>query len=122
MDLLKTWWPVLVLILLVVVVVRRIRGEPLDLKDAIAAPVVLLLIGGRSIAAMELTTVDAVWLVVLSVVSLSFGVARSSSGARVSSSSGIGGGRSCCWSARSWSVPRWVSWRNSSGCVTRRGR
>ncbi|HIZ37489.1 MAG TPA: hypothetical protein H9815_17060 [Candidatus Ruania gallistercoris] len=77
MDMLKAWWPVLVLILLVVVVVRRIRGEPLDLKDAIVLPVVLLLIGGRSIAAMELTTVDAVWLVLLSVVSLAFGAARS---------------------------------------------
>lgn len=77
MDLLKTWWPVLVVVLLVVVVVRRIRGEPLDLKDATVLPVILLVIGGRAIAEVDLTTVDTVWLTFLSLVSLGFGAARS---------------------------------------------
>lgn len=77
MELLKIWWPVLVLVLLVVVVVRRIRGEPLDLKDAIVLPVILLVIGGRAVADVDLTTADTVWLTVLSLVSLCFGAARS---------------------------------------------
>lgn len=77
MELLKTWWPVLVVVLLVVVVVRRIRGEPLDLKDATVLPVILLVIGGRAIAEVDLTTVDTVWLTFLSLVSLGFGAARS---------------------------------------------
>lgn len=77
MELLKTWWPVLVLVLLVVVVVRRIRGEPLDLKDAIVLPVILLVIGGRAVADVDLTIADTVWLTVLSLVSLCFGAARS---------------------------------------------
>lgn len=77
MDLLKTWWPLLIVVLLVVVVVRRLRGEPLDLKDAIASPVILLVIGGRAIADVEPTMVDGVWLVLLSLVSLAFGAARS---------------------------------------------
>lgn len=77
MDMLKTWWPVLVVVLLIVVVVRRIRGEPLDLKDAIVLPLVLLVIGGRAIGDIDLTTVDTVWLTLLSVVSVCFGAARS---------------------------------------------
>src|SRR5699024_12270012 len=77
MDMLKTWWPVLVVVLLIVVVVRRIRGEPLDLKDAIVLPVVLLVIGGRAIGDVDLTTVDTVWLTLLSVVCVCFGAARS---------------------------------------------
>lgn len=77
MDLLKTWWPLLVVVLLIAVVVRRIRGEPLDLKDAIALPVVLLVVGGRAIADVQLTIIDMVWLTLLSLVSLCFGAARS---------------------------------------------
>src|SRR5690625_2207980 len=77
MDLLKNWWPLLAVVVLVVVVVRRIRGEPLDLKDALVTPVILLVIGGRAIADVELTTVDMVWLILLSLVSVCFGAARS---------------------------------------------
>ena len=74
-----SWWPLLVAVLLVVVVVRRWRGEPLDLKDAVAAPTILLLLGGREILQIQPTTVDIIWLVVLAVVGLLFGAARSAS-------------------------------------------
>lgn len=77
MELLKTWWPLLVIVLLVVVVVRRVRGEPLDLKDAAVLPVILIVIGGRAIADVHLTTTDIVWLTLLSLVGLGFGAARS---------------------------------------------
>ena len=77
MDLLKTWWPLLVAVLLMVVVVRRLRGEPLDLKDAVVSPLILLIIGTRTIVEVGPTTTDLVWLSILSLVSLGFGAARS---------------------------------------------
>ena len=77
MDLLKTWWPLLVVIILVIVVVRRVRGEPLDLKDAVAAPVILVAIGLKAVVDVAPTRVDLVWLIGLSAVSFGFGVARS---------------------------------------------
>lgn len=77
MDMLKNWWPLLVLALLVVVVVRRLRGEPLDLKDAVATPAILLLIGGHTIAETHPTPTDLTWLVILSAISVGFGAARS---------------------------------------------
>lgn len=77
MDLLNNYWPVLAVILLVVVVVRRLRGEPLDLKDAVASPAILLFIGFRAVAAAHPTAADLAWLAALSVVSILFGAARS---------------------------------------------
>lgn len=77
MDLLKQYWPALVGLLLVVVVVRRLRGEPLDLKDAVTAPAIMLFLGVRAIAEVHPTSADLAWLVALSVVSVLFGAARS---------------------------------------------
>lgn len=77
MNVLQTWWPLLAIALLAIVVVRRTRGEPLDLKDAVATPVVLLVIGGRAIVDVEPTVADLTWLTILSAVSLCFGAARS---------------------------------------------
>ncbi len=77
MDMLNTWWPVAVAALVVIVVVRRIRGEPLDLKDALASPAILLFLGARAIVAAEPTMIDLAWLAGLSLVSLLFGAARS---------------------------------------------
>lgn len=77
MDLLNNYWPVLAGILLAVVVVRRLRGEPLDLKDALASPAILLFLGLRGIAEAHPTSVDLAWLAALSVVSILFGAARS---------------------------------------------
>lgn len=76
MSLLKDWWPLLVIAVLVIVVVRRVRGEPLDLKDAVVAPLVLLAIGTRTIIDVAPTPTDIFWLVALSVVGLGFGAAR----------------------------------------------
>lgn len=76
MYMLETWWPVLVVVLLIGLVVRRIRGEPLDLKDALASPAIFLLIGGRTIVEAHPTTVDVLWLIGLSIVGLGFGAAR----------------------------------------------
>lgn len=77
MDMLIRWWPLLIVVLLVILVVRRIRGEPLDLKDAAVTPLILLAIGTHTIVQVGPTTVDLVWLTGLSVVSLGFGAARS---------------------------------------------
>jgi len=77
MDMLEKWWPLLVVGLLVVVVARRLRGEPLDLKDAIVSPAILLFLGGRAVFAAHPTAIDLVWLGVLSVIGLGFGAARS---------------------------------------------
>lgn len=79
MDMLNTWWPLLVVVLLVVVVVRRVRGEPLDLKDAIASPVIMIVLGVRALTEVEPTVVDVAWVIALSVVSIAFGAARSAS-------------------------------------------
>lgn len=76
MDMLKTWWPLLVVLVLVVVVVRRVRGEPLDLKDAVVSPLILLAIGTKTIVEAGPTAIDLVWLTGLSIVSLGFGMAR----------------------------------------------
>lgn len=77
MDLLKQYWPLLAALLLVVVVIRRMRGEPLDLKDAVTAPAIMLFLGVRTIIEVHPTAVDLAWLVALSVVSVLFGAARS---------------------------------------------
>lgn len=77
MDTLLQFWPLLIVVLLVVLVVRRIRGEPLDLKDAAVTPLVLLAIGTHMIIQTQPTAVDFAWLAGLSVVSLGFGAARS---------------------------------------------
>lgn len=79
MDLLRTWWPLLVVVLLVVVVVRRVRGEPLDLKDAIVSPVILLVLGVRSLLEFQPSATDLAWLALLSAVSAGFGALRSAS-------------------------------------------
>lgn len=73
MSTLVQWWPLLVIALLAFVVVR---GEPLDLKDALVMPIVLLAIGTNMIIQIAPTTVDLAWLAGLSVISLAFGVAR----------------------------------------------
>ena len=77
MDALIQFWPSLVVVLLVVLVVRRTRGEPLDLKDAAVTPVVLLAIGAHMLVQFGPTGVDLVWLAALSAISLGFGAARS---------------------------------------------
>lgn len=77
MDVLITWWPLLVLVLLIVLVVRRLRGEPLDLKDAAVTPLILVAIGVHTIVQVSPTALDLLWLVGLSLVSLGFGAARS---------------------------------------------
>ena len=77
MDMLNRWWLLLVLALLIVVVVRRIKGEPLDLKDAAVTPLVLLGIGTHMIVEVDPTAIDLAWLAGLSLVSLGFGAARS---------------------------------------------
>ncbi len=77
MDTLIQFWPLLIVALLVVLVVRRIRGEPLDLKDAAATPLVLLTIGTHMIVQAGPSPVDLAWLAGLSIVSLAFGAARS---------------------------------------------
>lgn len=77
MDMLLRFWPLLVIALLTVVVVRRVRGEPLDLKDAAVTPLVLLAIGTNMIIGIGPTSIDLAWLAGLSAVSLAFGAARS---------------------------------------------
>lgn len=76
MSLLYNWWPLLVVIVLVIVVVRRVRGEPLDLKDAVVAPLVFLAIGTKMIIDVEPTPIDLIWLTALSLVGIGFGAAR----------------------------------------------
>lgn len=71
------WWPVLIVILLVVLIIRRVRGEPLDVKDAAVTPLVLLAIGTHMIIQARPTGVDLAWLTGLSLVGLAFGAARS---------------------------------------------
>lgn len=77
MNTLTQFWPLLIVVPLVVLVVRRIRGEPLDLKDAMVTPIVLLAIGTHMIIQVAPTAIDLAWLAGLSVISLAFGVARS---------------------------------------------
>lgn len=77
MNTLIQWWPLLVVVALVAVVVRRTRGEPLDLKDAAVTPLVLLAIGTYTISQVNPTRIDLAWLTALSAVSLGFGAARS---------------------------------------------
>jgi len=77
MDMLIRFWPLLIVALLVILVVRRIRGEPLDLKDAAVTPLVLLAIGTHMIVQVDPTAIDLAWLTGLSVVSLGLGAARS---------------------------------------------
>lgn len=77
MDTLINFWTLLVVVLLAVLVVRRIRGEPLDLKDAAVTPVVLLAIGVHTLVQVGPTAVDLAWLAGLCAVSLGFGAARS---------------------------------------------
>lgn len=77
MEQLINWWPLLVVALLVILVVRRIRGEPLDLKDAVVTPLILITIGTHMIVQIGPTAVDLMWLAILTAVSLGFGAARS---------------------------------------------
>lgn len=76
MSLLNDWWPLLVIAVLIVVVVRRLRGEPLDLKDTVVAPLVLLAIGTKMIIDVSPTPIDLIWLAALSLVGIGFGAAR----------------------------------------------
>jgi hypothetical protein len=72
-----TW--VLIVVGVVAVVVRRTLGEPLNLRDVAVPPVVLIGIGGYSLAEAQLGAVDVLWLVVGSLVGLAMGVLRGSS-------------------------------------------
>ncbi len=69
--------PFLVAGVIVVVLVRRMTGEPVDLKDVVASPAILLFLGVRDMADANLTAVDLGWIVGLSVVSVLFGAIRS---------------------------------------------
>lgn len=77
MNTLTHLWPLLVAVTLIIVVIRRVRGEPLDLKDAAVTPIVLLAIGTSMLTHVALTAIDLTWLAGLSAISLAFGMARS---------------------------------------------
>jgi hypothetical protein len=72
-----TW--ILIAVGVVAVVVRRTLGEPLNLRDLAAPPLVLTGIGGYALTQSHLTAVDVLWLVVGSLVGLAMGVLRGSS-------------------------------------------
>src|ERR1041384_8380301 len=72
-----TW--VLIAVGVVAVVVRRTRGEPLNLRDLAVPPLALLGIGGYALTKVHLDAVDVLWLAVGSLVGLAMGVLRGSS-------------------------------------------
>ncbi|MDQ3786383.1 MAG: DUF1453 domain-containing protein [Actinomycetota bacterium] len=58
-------------------IVRRMIGEPLNARDLVGAPVVLLAVGGYSLAKVpDVTVVDVAWLAGSSLVGLALGVWR----------------------------------------------
>ncbi|PRY42313.1 DUF1453 domain-containing protein [Umezawaea tangerina] len=64
----------------VAVVVRRAVGEPLNARDLVGPPLVLLGLGGYALTEVgHLGPVDVLWLVVGSLVGLAMGVLRGSS-------------------------------------------
>ncbi len=63
-------------VVVVVVVVRRFRGEPVDLKDAVVAPAVLLFIGGRTLVDLDLTSTDVLWLALTGAAGVALGGVR----------------------------------------------
>ena len=72
-----TW--VLIAGAVVAVVVKRAIGEPLNARDLVTPPLVLLAPGGCELSKADLGAVDYLWLVVGSLVGLSMGVLRGSS-------------------------------------------
>ncbi|QQQ74852.1 DUF1453 domain-containing protein [Saccharothrix sp. 6-C] len=69
-----TW--VLIVVAVVAVVVKRFRGEPVNVRDLAVPPLVLLGIGVYGLREVELTAADWGWLVAGAVVGLALGVAR----------------------------------------------
>ncbi|HEX6343942.1 DUF1453 domain-containing protein [Umezawaea sp.] len=72
-----TW--VLIVVGVVAVIVKRAVGEPVDLRDLVVPPLVLLGVGVHGLLEVDLGAVDVLWLVVGSLVGLAMGVLRGSS-------------------------------------------
>lgn len=72
-------WLIVTLVIVAVgyTIVRRSIGEPLNARDLLGPPVVLLAIGGYSLTKVPgITPVDIVWLVGTSLAGVAFGVWR----------------------------------------------
>ncbi|GAA3076585.1 hypothetical protein GCM10020000_72540 [Streptomyces olivoverticillatus] len=69
-----------VAVVVVAVVAKRLRGEPLNARDLLAPPVVLIAIGIVSLCKAEnLTATDFAWLVPGALLGVGFGALRGSS-------------------------------------------
>ncbi|TCO45289.1 DUF1453 family protein [Actinocrispum wychmicini] len=73
----STWLVVAIVVAVVAVVVKRLIGEPVNVRDLFAPPVVLLAIGVVGLVKAEhVTGVDIAWIVAGSAVGLGMGALR----------------------------------------------